>query len=243
MTIHSGQCYRLIAKCDVWERQECAKRFGAQNHTGHSHRRNARNCRRSTVRVPLPQGCGQRATPSRKPKKRAPRCVTSMVRPGRRLARDEFSSGFPSNACWVDTRTAQTGALTHRRSNRATSAPIERTSPPVKTEAWTDSPRIQSETAQKVTAQQISRDGLLAESHPQLVVAKLFVTQTHTVKSRHQRCTRARAISLHDAALKLQPDATRDLAVEGRELGTRVQVALNLELAVGAQRVCVIEVG
>ena len=105
----------------------------------------------------------------------------------------------------------------------------------MKTEAWTDSPRIRSETAQKVTAQQISRDGLLAESHPQLVVAKLFMTQTHTVKSRHQRCTRARAISLHDATLKLQPHATRDLAVEERELGTRVQVALNLELAVGAQ--------
>ncbi len=53
MTIHSGQCYRLIAKCDVWERQECAKRFGAQNQTAHSHGRKARNCRRSTVRVPL----------------------------------------------------------------------------------------------------------------------------------------------------------------------------------------------
>ena len=51
------------------------------------------------------------------------------------------------------------------------------------------------------------------------------------MNARHQGGARARAIDLYYAALKLQPDGKSYLAIEERELGARVQVALDLELA------------
>lgn len=47
-----------------------------------------------------------------------------------------------------------------------------------------------------------------------------------------QRGTGAGAIALRGAALKLQPNAVRDLTVEERDFSPRVEVALDFELTV-----------
>lgn len=55
--------------------------------------------------------------------------------------------------------------------------------------------------------------------------------ESNAMQSRRQMATGARAKHLHVTALKPKPNAIRDLAVEQRNLGTRVQAATNFELA------------
>ena len=87
------------------------------------------------------------------------------------------------------------------------------------------------EQTKEIATQQIARELLFAESNAQLKFTQVFVPETNAMQSRRQLGAGARAKHLHVAALKPQPDAMRDLAVEQRNFGTRVQVALDFELA------------